>query len=252
MELVNIRHLWPEPAGFSVSRPNGADEWIFIHFLTPVTLCCGERQWEVAAGGVVMLDPATPNRFWSQGPLLHDWMHVKGDLGAVWKGAGLPPDEPLYPRCDSLITQSMQEMEAEFFAEETDSRSLCEALLTRMVIRIARGVTQTAPVMGAQVEKRLHALRRDMFTDPARRWTVEEMAEQTFLSVSHFHTLYRRLFGISPMRDLVACRVERAKHLLETHSVAETAALLGYAGPYHFIHQFKQLTGISPGKYHKK
>lgn len=256
MRLTKVRHLWPEPAGFEFPRPNGAKEWIFIHFLSPVTVWCGEEEWEVPAGGAIMLGRETPNNFHSEGPLVHNWMHLDGDdTVELWKSFGLPVDKPFYPHCDSLITQTMRELEKEFFAYRyawnDETQALCDALVMRLFIHLARGLRQTSTAMSPELEERFRALHREMHTNLEKHWTVAEMADRVFLSVSHFHTLYRQLFGISPMRDLVVCRVEQAKDLLGTYTVAQTAAMLGYASPCHFIHQFKQITGVSPGKLRK-
>ena len=44
-------------------------------------------------------------------------------------------------------------------------------------------------------------------------------------------------------------RVEKAKNMLaQGVSVSRTAELLGYGSTYHFIRQFKQVTGVTPGK----
>lgn len=48
-------------------------------------------------------------------------------------------------------------------------------------------------------------------------------------------------------------RIEKAKNMLmQGMSVAETAEQLGYTNVYHFIRQFKQITGITPGKAARK
>jgi AraC-like DNA-binding protein len=62
------------------------------------------------------------------------------------------------------------------------------------------------------------------------------------------------LFGISPIRDLIAARVDRAKVLLlenESETLAQVAERLGYKNQYDFSRQFKQVAGISPGTYRK-
>jgi len=75
------------------------------------------------------------------------------------------------------------------------------------------------------------------------------MARRLGVSVSRLYPLYRRLFSISPGKDLILMRVEKAKNmLLQGESVSRTAEAMGYANIYHFIRQFKQITGSSPGK----
>jgi hypothetical protein len=40
MIIHNIRHEWPEKAGFVLDRPNGPSEYIFLHYFNPVDLLC--------------------------------------------------------------------------------------------------------------------------------------------------------------------------------------------------------------------
>ena len=72
--------------------------------------------------------------------------------------------------------------------------------------------------------------------------SVPQMARRVGLSESRFCVLYKSLFGIAPMRDIIYARIERAKNLLSarTYSVSEVAKLAGYTNEYHFIRQFKR------------
>jgi YesN/AraC family two-component response regulator len=57
------------------------------------------------------------------------------------------------------------------------------------------------------------------------------------------------------MNDVICARIDAAKVLLVSSpdtSVTELAEKLGYKNPYHFIRQFKKITGITPGAYRNK
>ena len=79
------------------------------------------------------------------------------------------------------------------------------------------------------------------------------MAKSLSLSRSRFTILYSSFFGISPKNDLINQRILYAKHLLSSSNmnVEEVAVRCGYSNVYHFIRQFKERTGLSPGKYRK-
>ena len=74
------------------------------------------------------------------------------------------------------------------------------------------------------------------------------------LSPSRFRVVYKSLFGVSPIRDLIEARIDRAKDLLleeETDSLSRIAEKLGYKNQYDFSRQFKQITGLSPSGFRK-
>jgi len=96
----------------------------------------------------------------------------------------------------------------------------------------------------------LRELRAEMIQHPEWPWTNEMMARRVNISVSRLYPLYRRLFSISPGRDLILTRVEKAKNMLSQGlSVAQVTEQLGYGSTFHFIRQFKHETGVTPGKW---
>lgn len=80
---------------------------------------------------------------------------------------------------------------------------------------------------------------------------VHELAEQTNLSTSHFHRLFKHTFGISPLQYLLTLRIERAKPLCSSgaYTVQEVAEQVGFDDAYYFSRVFKKVTGLSPTDY---
>ena len=99
----------------------------------------------------------------------------------------------------------------------------------------------------------LTALRRRILSQPGRRWSVSEMAEQLHISVGYLHLLYKRQFGVSCMDDVIESRVRQARDYL-SHTqlrIQEIALLCGYNSAEHFSRQFSRQCGMSPGQYRK-
>jgi transcriptional regulator GlxA family with amidase domain len=82
----------------------------------------------------------------------------------------------------------------------------------------------------------------------SRPWTLPAMARIAGLSASRFTVLYRRCFGTSPLQDLIAARLGRARWLLATTrlEVGEVARQTGFHDPFHFSRLFRRRTGVSP------
>ena len=108
--------------------------------------------------------------------------------------------------------------------------------------------------IGGVEGRRMRDLRFQMLSHPEKNWTVEDLAKQVSLSPSRYHALYKKLFGSSPMKDVINAKIDMAKTILlsdETTTLPVVAQRLGYKSHYHFIRQFKAVTGLTPGVYRK-
>lgn len=250
MEILQIRHNWPEVAGFMLNRPSGAEEYVLLHFHNIVEIEFDGHLQNTEPGSLILFSPGKPHCFRSKDPLLHDWMHLTGPVAQEISAFHLKPDTLYQPGCGLKITELIARLESEFFARYSHWQPLSQALLTELWILLARDLMGEAPApISLETADRLRALRAEMLLHPEYDWTNEAMARRLGLSVSRLYPLYRRMFSISPGHDLILMRVEKAKNMLrQGESVAHTAESMGYANIYHFIRQFKQVTGITPGK----
>lgn len=146
-------------------------------------------------------------------------------------------------------------MELELFSENPYKDDLSDSYLREFLIWLFRSTRDIAPPVTTQSEHaHLKEMRQRVLSNPQQKWTVSQMAELVSLSVSRFHTVYKTLFGTSPMQDLIEAKIEYAKSLLLTHGdlpLPQIAEMLGYNDQYHFIRQFRAETGITPGAYRK-
>lgn len=97
-------------------------------------------------------------------------------------------------------------------------------------------------------------IRNGIYSRHSSKKTVSELAEDASLSVSYFQHIYKELFGVSVIQDIIRSRIERACYFLTVtpDSVAHIAEVCGYENVEHFNRQFKEITGFSPNQYRKK
>ena len=216
MKLERIRHNWHENAGMTLNRPEGSGDYVLLHFLSPVILWYDGQKREAPSGSLIVFSPRKGHEFYSEGPLLHDWMHITGNVEEALEEVGLKTNT-LYHMAQSLqITERIARLEAEFFARNDHWECCIDTLLTELWIIVARQAAGSAsqPVLQATADH-LRELRAEMIQHPEWPWTNEMMAKRVNISVSRLYPLYRRLFSISPGRDLILMRVEKAKNLLD-------------------------------------
>ena len=255
MLLTRVRHKWPEAKNFQLVRPRGYPEYTFLHFLTPVTLQLGDAFIEVKAGGCIFFPPGMPQFFTAKTALVHDWFHATAELGVFLAQYDLPQGQVFYPAEDAFITELLQKMELEYFSENKHKKVLLDGYLQELLILLSRKLnTSPSPLKHTEL-LHMREMRQRILSDPKHRWTVEEMAALVGLSTSRFHAVYKALFGISPMQDLIEARTEYAKNRLLLQpdaSLSEIAEILGYNDQFHFIRQFRKETGMTPGQFRKE
>ncbi|MEU4193511.1 AraC family transcriptional regulator [Kribbella sp. NPDC026611] len=98
----------------------------------------------------------------------------------------------------------------------------------------------TAPAVGDAL--------RQIHEDPARRWTVAELAALTNLSRATFAARFTTLVGQPPLTYLTAWRMTVAADLLRdtTQTIASIAREVGYDDPFAFSTAFKRTHHQSP------
>jgi AraC-like DNA-binding protein len=87
--------------------------------------------------------------------------------------------------------------------------------------------------------------------DPARRWTVEELARAAGASrtvlAEHFHTF----MGQAPIEYVTSWRMQLAAERIRNRedNLAAVAADVGYESEAAFNRAFKRVTGVTPGRW---
>jgi len=101
---------------------------------------------------------------------------------------------------------------------------------------------------------KFNELRNEIYTHPEKNWNIENILHSIGLSKSHFHRIYKELFGTNCKDDIISSRLDKVKWYLDntTLSVAQISELCGYTNSTHLIRQFSGRTGITPSAYRKK
>lgn len=90
---------------------------------------------------------------------------------------------------------------------------------------------------------------RAMHQQPQQAWSVASLAARGHLSRAAFARRFARVVGTTPKDYLTRLRMQLAQSALAKHgvSVAEAAAIAGYATEATFSRAFKRICGYSPG-----
>ena len=254
MEITYIKSLWPENEEFKLVRDNIGNQYIFLHFLTPSNLILDGETVTVAEGSCILYDKFSYQCIFQDGcGLIHDWIHIEGDMDILVKKYGFEYNKIYKVFNDSKITKIIQSMESEYAINNKFSKELINIKLEELIINIIHASDNSinSKYINSAVIKRFLGLRSKINLTYNEEWDVDKMAAEVNLSTSRFYKIYKEIFGISPKKYLQDIRIEHAKLLLlqGIYSIREIAEMVGYKNQYHFIRQFKDYTGSTPGKY---
>ncbi len=255
MEIISLRHAYPEKAGFRIIRENGHPAYTFLHFHNSVEIIKDGILYKTEPHAVILYQKGTPQFFRSPTPLLHDWMHFDGEIAPLLREAGLEPDKIYYPSSSGFITAIIGEMETEFYSAGIHMQRLLELKLEELFLKIGRNVgNEENTDLLRETKERFRYLRGKVFSNLERDWTIRDMAEEVHLSEARFFAIYRTVFGISPNADLINARMNSAQNMLAftEKKIKEIAQELGYRNITHFIRQFRERNGMSPSEYRKQ
>lgn len=146
-----------------------------------------------------------------------------------------------------------------FVSEETrewkPGRDLILARLVEVLLiealRSTRGEAAPPGLLRGLSDARLAAAIRQMHGNPARSWTVAQLAKEAALSRSAFFDRFTRAVGLPPMEYLLAWRMAVAKDLLRRDELglAAVAERVGYSSASTFSTAFSRHVGQPPGRY---
>jgi AraC-like DNA-binding protein len=169
--------------------------------------------------------------------LLPRWLLVRGE-----------------PRLATLVQLVNDESRAGRPAREVVLARLLEVLLIEALrLSACQGACRAAApgLAFGLADPRLAAALRGLHADPARAWTVEQLAKEAAMSRSAFFERFSQTVGVTPMDYLLAWRMALAQQLLREGSlaVAQVAERVGYSSASTFGAAFLRHLGVSPARY---
>jgi AraC-like DNA-binding protein len=142
--------------------------------------------------------------------------------------------------------------------EANERKSGRDLVLMRLVevllIEALRSMsTKAAPpgLLRGLADARIAQAMRQIHGNPARSWTVAQLAKKAALSRSAFFERFTHAVGLRPMEYLLTWRMAVAKNLLRRQDVglAEVAERVGYRSASTFSTAFSRHVGQPPGRY---
>lgn len=184
-----------------------------------------------------------------------DWT-VDGSISEFMRSLNVPFNRLTLLSDHTELSQLIRDLRQEFHQTGTHHEEILDAKLRTILYKYSDAYhleTQLSDKL--KVHRPLfREIRNGIYSRHSSKKTLSELAEDASLSVSYFQHIYKELFGVSVIQDIIRSRIERACYLLTVtpDSVAHIAEVCGYENVEHFNRQFKEITGFSPNQYRKK
>lgn len=169
----------------------------------------------------------------------------------------LPP--VVHLRCEKeqeALRWSVERMRQEMSAGQPGGSLIAQHLAHMMLVQALR--LHLASQSGAEVgwfaalaDRQIGAVFAAIHAEPARRWTLHELAHHVGMSRSVFAHRFREKLGETPMEYITRWRMLLAAERLETSTdpVSTIAPELGYESESAFSTAFKRVMGYPPRAY---
>ena len=235
IHITRARHAWPEKAGFIIDRPKGLPEYTFLHFHNSVEILVDGEVVVTPPGAVIFFAADTPQWFRSPDPLLHDWMHMTGNMETMLRDVGLVPDRLYFPGNSRFITPILRQIELEVLTDQPHRSELAELKLRELLILLHRSCMgqEGAERPDSAAVKRLRQVRSAVFSQ-----MEEEIAtlleENVCLKISDLAISGRDLMGLGiPAGPQLGSILSQLLCLVQEETLPNSpSALLEWANTY--------------------
>lgn len=230
-----------------IHRPEGSGDYLLMAFHHPAVVEVAGAELAVAAGSMVVWDPAATHRYgnaearWS-----HTWLHCGGSFvvdQVILSGLvpGVPFAGPAVEFADRV-----RDLHREIRDQPRCDPAVVRAHLGLVFRHVARALHGASA--GAAIPPELLAVRRHLEEHLAEPLRLPGLARLAGWSVPHFCAQFRRHFATSAIDLLIDLRLHHARLLLTDRNltVEAVAQRVGYADYRQFSKLFRKRFGTAP------
>lgn len=245
------------PNGIYIDRPNGTDNYLFLYMKSKCRLFADGEFIDISEPSFVLFDIHSPQRYYKKdGPYVDDWIHFTGsDSTSLFRELDIPLNKPMVIVNAKDISLMINDILLEYLQSGPHHTTIIDLKLRTLFYKFS-----DIYHIESTFSDKLNRYRRD-FNDIRNRIydygtfdkasSVSDLAGELNISTSYFQHIYKQLFGVSVMQDIIKSRIDFACYLLQNNydSISDIAFRCGYENKEHFTRQFKMITGYTPKKY---
>ncbi|MDE5583454.1 MAG: AraC family transcriptional regulator [Ruminococcus sp.] len=166
----------------------------------------------------------------------------------------IPLDTPVEINNDFVIANTIKSMKAKSLNRGKHYEEFMSLSMRIILMTISEMLFSDTDFPDVPRYAELKKIRQDIFDNPMREWTADDICYEMDISRAYFHRIYYSAFGTTYRQDVISSRILYASEMLKNtnFSVSKIAEICGYDSPSYFMKQFRQHMNCTPSDYRKK
>lgn len=254
MYITYIGHNLSHDLDFKIDRPSGSGDYLALIVKSHGLFSLKDGDIIVKPNTFFLYKEGTPQFYRAyKEPFSNDWFHFKLEETEedYLHDLHIPFEKPIQLNNIYPLSLIIKNMAYEKYSSTTYSKEIIENYMNIFFMQISRIIKSNEIISKEPRYEEMSLLRSKIYTKPYENWSIQNLSHQVTLSPSHFQRLYKKLFGVTCMQDVINSRIESAKYYLsETDfTIKHISQLLGYENYEHFIRQFENKLHCTPSEY---
>lgn len=258
MNIYSIGHGSVYGRDYTYSRRAQKGVYLLLLAKSRIRVTYDSRDIALPAGTLFLFDGSSSIRYSAADDyLVCDWIEFDaGGDSEFFELLEIPCNMPVQFADVGFISELMRNITSEFYSQSSHRLKMTDAMLKTLLFKadeVCRIRDRSQSSASEPHYSLLIELREKIYRYPQRKWNVDLMAADVNMSRSYFQHIYREVFGVSCMTDVINGKIEKAKEILsETGcTVSQVSAMCGYENEEHFMRQFKKIVGVTPTGYRR-
>lgn len=255
MHISLLGHNHIHGADFIGDFPDAVNGYLGLVIRSKCIMRFDDKEIKVPEKTVVVYKQYTPRYYRADNEeFINDWFVFTPEYGDTdfFEALQVPFDTPVTVDDINLFSSLVQNMTYEKYSHNPFSEDTINCYMKIFFLKLVEALSakKNSP---HEVNFKMNMVYSKIHSFPFMNFSVDELAKEATISSHYFQHIYKKMFGISPMNDIINERVEYAKRILVQSDtpINKVSEMSGYENEEHFMRQFKKKTGVTPGEYRR-
>lgn len=256
MKIINIGYNHCHDVDFNINRPAGTNDYLFLILKSTAIFKIKNHEQVTSPNSFILFNKGAPQIYRANHESFsNDWFHFDMDNDDIilLNSLQIPFNKVLQIGDVNFLSQIIKSVSYENYSTNIYKTDSVELYLKLFFLKLSEQIHYGKDDNINSFYDKMSITRTKIYNMPYLNWNLEWFSHELTISKSYFQHMYKNIFGISVMSDVINSRVEYGKYLLSStdFKVKNIAEKCGYISDIHFIRQFKAKTGMTPSGYRK-